>query len=251
VHGTIRSVTAITAPEDGKTYPATAIDLDVKEALKGAWNKSTIRTVLLGTAELGAVGVTYDYSVGEEVILCLRFDPAQGGMFRFWGDGQSFVKRGDQWVDRRGRQVDEKLIREVSKQSTPSAMTNSADVVFVGNVLAVEARDFDCGLPKPCMADYAHVRVIEPLKGAATGETVLVRVLRRGSQLGWYEPVPELHIGAQYMMFLKKDETGLYPYAGFNGMLEVRDDTLILNDHLPYYQSKTAVLKTVKEVSGE
>jgi hypothetical protein len=130
-------------------------------------------------------------------------------------------------------------------------MTHSAEVVFIGNILSVEARDFDCGLPKPCMADYARVKVVEPMKGAAAGETVLVRILRRGSQLDWYEPAPELHIGAQYMMFLKKDEAGLYPHVGFNGVLEVRDDTLIVNDHLPYYQSKTAVLKTVKEVSVE
>lgn len=77
-----------------------------------------------------------------------------------------------------------------------------------------------------------------------------VRAIRKGEQLTWYAPVPPVSVGESYLMFLKRDSEGFYPFLGFNGFLKVAGDRLIMNGHVAYSISTsqmTATLETVDE----
>jgi len=127
-------------------------------------------------------------------------------------------------------------------------MAKEADAIAVGTIAFVRRESFDCGFkPNLCTADYTHIVVSDSFKGVAAGDSVLVRAVRVGSNLDWYEPMPVLEPGKSYLMFLKKDAVGYYPFRGFNGFLEVRGDSLIQNGHVPYTASKSQVADAVRE----
>jgi hypothetical protein len=79
---------------------------------------------------------------------------------------------------------------------------------------------------------------------------MLIRAIRRGTNLSWYAPVPSLAVGQSYLMFLKRDDVGYYPFAGFNGFLDVDGDHLLMNHHVPYPMSRSEAIGVVKEVVG-
>jgi len=219
-----------------------------------------IDAVLLGVKEAGTEGVTYDYEPGEEVILCLRFDPkALDGVYRFWVDSQSFVNRNGTWKTRGrwgGNEISLESVLEAARQTDPGAMAKDADAIVVGTIRSVERRTLnrdgsstagdDSTRAKPT-ADYARVLATDGLKGFSSGDSLLVRVLRRGRQLDWWEPMQPLQAGKSYLMFLKKDDVGYYPFRGFNGFLEVHGNQLILDDNLPYFAGLSQVTAAVRQ----
>lgn len=239
VRGTIDSVGTGTAPEPElksrkSEFPATVIHLHVSSVIKGSWSTQTIDAVLLGTAQAGTEGVSYDYKPGEELILCLRYDPeAHGGMYRFWNGEQCFVDHAGTWETHGPfpHEVSLDAVIKAARQTDPQAMALDADAIAIGTVRSFHLRTFypdgtsvpgDIAPRQAATADYASVLVTGQLKGeASAGDTLLVRVIRRGSNIEWYEPVPALEVGRSYVMFLKKDSVGYYPFRGFNGFLEV------------------------------
>jgi hypothetical protein len=260
VRGVIASIDTTMAPQYGKLYPSTLLHLEVSEVVKGKWDKRELDVVLGGmNAGAGYAEVTYDYRPGEDVILCLMFDPKlRGGTFRFWVDEQCFVNRNGTWMTRGrfGEQISLDFVRKAVQQTTPEAMARDADAVLVGTIRSVELRTFnhdgtsmagDDGSHTKATADYVRVLATDGLKGVSPGDSILVRVLRRGTNIDWYEPVPTLSEGKSYLMFLKKDAVGYYPFRGFNGFLEVRGNDLILDDKLRYSQSLPQVTDTIRQ----
>jgi len=84
----------------------------------------------------------------------------------------------------------------------------------------------------------------------STGDSLLVRVLRKGSNLDWYAPMPPVYLGKTYMMFLKRDAVGYYPFQGFNGFLEFWGEEMILNDHVPYSMTPSDLTAAVRKALG-
>ncbi len=260
VQGVVTSVGSDEVPQDslfgqkqpGKNFPVTTIEVAVDKVLKGKWDARTITAILTGDPGTGLFhyGVTYDYEAGDNVVLCLHYDARiMGGAFRLWGDAGSFVKRGDRWISRgeRSREVSLAAIDREAQTVTPGRMVDGADAVVLGTVESVSRREFDCGFPILCIADYVTVRVEQSWKGPEVGESILVRALRRGSNLPWYAPVPMLRTGEPYLMFLRRDDVGFYPFVGFNGFLRVDGEELIMNGHVPYALSRSKVLAVVQE----
>ena len=237
-----------------KKFPVTVVEVEINSIIKGSWSKSTVKAALRGDPASGGyyAGTTYNYEKGEEVILCLHYDPrVVGDGFLIYGDLGSFVKRDNTWLTRDGRSIVYfEDIQMISRALEPDNMTRDADVVAVGTIESLQTREFDCGFPIMCIADYVVFRVTKSWKGATTGETILVRALRRGTNLSWFAPVPELTVGESFMMFLKKDDVGLYPFAGYNGFLQIVDDELFLNAPVRHSLSK-ARLETIVQQEVE
>ncbi len=217
----------------------TAIDVDVHEVLKGAWKEPQVGVVLFGDPRAGTffTGTSYDYEAGEDVIFFLHYQPGTlGGVFLLGGDGDSLIESDDRWVTR-GKSAKTVQYAEIEKQARLAgvgSMCAAADAVAVGSIEELHLQEFDCGVQTKCTADYATIRVHEAWKGVESGETILVRTVRRGTNLSWYAPVPLLAVGESYLMFLKKDSSGFYPFMGFNGFLRVDGERLIVNGHLEY-----------------
>jgi hypothetical protein len=124
-----------------------------------------------------------------------------------------------------------------ARSAEPEQMLAAADAVFLGLVEGVSRRAMGVGSSRSTV-DYLTVRVGDDWKGVSSGDRVLVRTMRTGPPVPGYGPVPQVATGETYLMFLKRDESGLYPFIGFNGFLRVVGDELILNGHLVSFPSK-------------
>jgi hypothetical protein len=259
VHGVIVSLGSEMVPYDslfvikkpGREFPVTVIGVRIQEVLKGAWPDGEIRAVLTGDPKVGGVhmGVSYDYEVGEEVILCLHYEEKiMGGVYRLWGDAGSFVMRGGEWMTRGD---DPKVlcwssIIEQACATDPARMVADADAVVLGTVETIKRQKVGSASMSGT-ADCAAVRVKEAWKGASTGQAILVRAIRHGTNLSWYAPVPSLAAGESYLMFLKRDDVGFYPFVGFNGFLKVEGEQLIMNGHVTYSIPTSRMRNTIRE----
>lgn len=259
VRGVITSLGSATVPRDslfvvktGRQYPVTIIELQITDVVKGQWSDPTMRAVIQGGPGKGSfiLEYDYDYEVGEEVVLCLHYDPRMlAGAFWIWGNSGTFVRRGHTFVSRgkRGSEVTLDSIVGAANALAPSRTIPDADAVVLGEIEAIDLREFDCGFPMMCTADYATVRVTESWKGPLVGERILVRAVRRGTNLSWYAPVPPLAPGQVFLMFLKRDAAGFYPFVGFNGFLGVEGERLLVNGSLAHPLSKSRMLETVRQ----
>lgn len=259
VRGVVTSVGCEMVPSDslfelkrpGELFPITVVEVAVHGVLKGSWDDSTISAVLLGNPDAGGFSfdVTYNYKVGEDIVLCLHYDPKiMGGAYRIWGDAGSFVKRGKEWTTRDGKLVSLDLIVANIRTTEPESMARCADAIAVGSIESVQKKEFDCGFDINCVADYSKIRVTEAWRGVAVGELITVRALRIGTNLSWYAPMPQLAVGEVYLMFLRRDDVGYYAFAGFNGFLEVDRESLIANGHVRYPLTKSEVLESILPV---
>jgi hypothetical protein len=263
VHGVIRDVrTEMMLYDDlfvderpHLEFPVTVIEVEIRAIIKGSWDSPAVRAVLPGDPKLGgfSTSTTYNYQSGEEVILCLHYDPKIiGDKYRLWGDAGSFVKRGETWQVRDGSaSVSPIDIQALAQSVEPRPLVKDADAVILGTVEELDVREFDCGFPITCIADYATFRVTRGWKGPSSGDTILVRALRRGTNLPWFAPVPPLAVGEEYLMFLKRDDVGYYPYVGFNGFLKVQGEKLIMNGYVEYRLSSSRMLVAIQEEVGQ
>ena len=260
VEGVVTAVGSSQVPADqvfahksaSESFPVTTIEVSIDNVLKGKWDIKTVTAVLTGNPDLGTfhAGVSYDYEPGESVVLCLHFDPnMMGGVYRLYGDAGSFVKRGTKWTTR-GRQSEELTMTDMNRElaaAAPGSMVTAADAVVLGSVEQVDRKEFDCGCPLTCIADYVTVRVLQSWKGPENGVSILVRALRRGTNLPWYAPVPLMNEGEPYLMFLKRDSVGFYPFIGFNGFLKVDGDELIMNGHVQHPMSRAKMFAAIQQ----
>jgi hypothetical protein len=260
VRGTVTSISSVMVPydslvpsiEEDVLFPVSVIDVEIHDVIKGAWTQNHVQAYLPGDPKLGgfSMDVKYDYAVAEEVILCLHYDPRLlGGVFRLWGDWGSFVKREGVWLARRisDKEVCLDSIERIAREAEPPRMFDEADAVILGSIEDVVRRELGTG--ERGVADHIAVRVEESWKGPSTGETVLVRAIRKGTNLPWYAPVPRLSAGESYFMFLKRDHAGFYPFIGFNGFLKVSGDQLVMNGRVMYPLSKSKMIATMREAA--
>ena len=258
VRGETISVEDATVPWDNNLPPTgregkfgvTLIGVKIREIIKGTYPDAEIRAVLYGNHRFDNLRNTYDYRLGEEVIFCLRYDACvMGGVYILGGDQFSIVKRGKVWMPRDGSDKGNipKEIAYYVRLTEPRQMASDADAVVMGSIEAVDPRrEFDCGFDFMCKADYAIVRVTTAWKGASAGEEILVRALWIGAaNLDWYAPVPPLAVGQTYLMFLKRDDVGFYPFIGFNGFLEVNGERLLANQYVQYPLSTSKMLREI------
>ena len=232
----------------GGDFGVTLIGVKIRQVLKGAYPAAVVRAVLLGSRRAGGYhsGFNHDYIIGQEVIFCLRYNARiMGGVYTLRSDQRDFVKRGKVWMTREGLEEGD-FPREIAyhvRATEPREMASEADAIVMGTIEAVDLyREFDCGSDIKCTADYAIVRVTAAWKGALAGEEILLRDLRA---LGRYPPIPSLAVGKTYLMLLKRDDVGFFPFIGFNGFLEVDGERLLANRYVQHPLSTSKMLKEI------
>lgn len=243
VQGVVDSVWTSTTVTRGVERPATVVRIDVQSVLKGIWADQTLDAVLEGTVGSPCTCHVYDYEPGQDVIFCVDIEPQDGDICHLWVSTKSFVFRDGQWMsrDRKIVSIDD-IQRELARLEL-GQIACDADAALVGTVVNAQEVEFDCDGWRSCVAESISVRVDEAWKGVARGEIIPVRAIRIGTNLDWWAPMQEVQTGQRYLMLLKRDDVGYYPFVGFNGFLKVRGDELVVNQDVIYPVSKADALR--------
>lgn len=251
VRGTITSI------EERDTYCSnlighhqqwTVLTIDVDKVLKGTAG-DTVMAVQFGGSRMIVAGIPLDYRLGEEVLLCMHYDPELFcGSYRLSGLEDSMVKRGKQWVTRSGLDKGN-LPREINSNLRgvdPRVMAKAASVVAIGTVERVDSCNAESERAGFGRTQCVTVRVSTAWKGADVGERLVV--FNTWLPYGYLRFAPV--VGESYLMFLEHYDVGFRATLGFNSFINVHDDELIARDGTPYPIPMSHVRKMVAPADG-
>jgi hypothetical protein len=138
------------------------------------------------------------------------------------------------------------LSRRIENGSLRS-VTQQSEVILTGTIVSKADRQYKGDNGRTGMMRTYTVRVAEVLKGGVSG-TQAEFVLPWGGEYipDWVRYTPRVEIGEQWLLFLRRDKHGLYPFSGRNSMLRINGDDLIFNAKLKYPLTRNETMQRVR-----
>lgn len=186
----------------------------------------------------------FDFVEGERYILSLHL-PAKGKLFELGkyvvgSDSHKFLLNGTRWIQ--GGKVNQlaegelqelyDILSKVNHDRSVEHLTKEAELIVRGLVLdSWETREQTReGIDKHITRAKFAVRSV--LKGTLKDSSLTISMIDRGFyEPSWRTHVPDMHIGEEWIMFLKcAEEPGCYPFAGVNGLFMVEGRELLRNN---------------------
>ncbi len=167
---------------------------------------------------------------------------------------KGWVKRtSDPWI-----QPEETLtyaeVESRLRRSSLEGVTEGSDVIVRGVVVSKWEADYRSADGRLGAMTHYKLRVSELLKGSASGDLVEFVVPRVKEYVPeWYRQVPfGVDVGQEWLVFLRKSEYGLYPFAGPSGVLQIKGDDLIFDMNIKYPYKLPEAARIIRlEVSDE
>jgi len=240
------------------------VTIDVTKVLKGNWQDKEITLVSRDGSRV--------FEPAKEYIACALLRGPQGREFYLTGRELGLYQRknGGGWKQsfaddrlhgsakhqksKKATISDQELLSRVADGNLQH-VARSAEVIARGKI--VQERVVEYKAPSGASAKMAEfeLQVYESVKGTTPGASLrfVVPHLNLVYVPSWYRCVPEkLEIGEEWLVFLRKGESGLYPFAGKNSLLRVDDDQLIYDMRVKApYTAKRAIEMVRSEVSHE
>jgi hypothetical protein len=250
-----------------RRLPITKVELDIKEVIKGYWQEQRLTFVSPGgyppdSGDRDDIRVdihidtdrfkySYNYTVGEEIIVALRYSPRMvGGSYMVGSDEGRYIKRNGEWVNQGTNEasISIKEMRELARSVEPVSLVSDADVVVSGIVREVSIDT----LGRFTEIQRILLSVDRIWKGTGMSDKVeFAMVIKRGKGLPWYRgPVPAIGIGEEWVCFLKNGPCGLFPFAGMNSLLQLVGDEVVRNKSVRCSYSRSDLLTILKESGG-
>jgi hypothetical protein len=246
-------------------YPITTLTVEVLEVIKGCWKERLLPAVAEGGVpdgvpnELGAITFinalgypyTYNYAVEDEVILVMRYwKPLRGGSYIIVSDEGRYIKRGDVWENQGTKDTSISIedVRSWATATQPREVYQEAEVVALGTVREVS---IDTTTKRRAEIAWVTLELRRVWKGEIPGDTLRFGiVVRGGHSLAWRRPAPVVAIGEEWLCFLKTGPDGLYSFAGTNGLLKMKGESVLANDCVLCDVSKSELIETLSQESG-
>jgi hypothetical protein len=254
VHGTIVSMRDSTISSSDfwmdrlgfeRQMPIRLVDVSVTETWRGP-NPGPVLTIFLWDQEAWS-----SFYIGWQYLICAKVHPK---IRRYYGGssyGSYLMADSARWKSRvtaRGQRTftDAELRAKVSEMSI-ERVAHEATLVFSGSVIDSDTSDFFCSDSSQAEQVTLHFKVEEIKKGSLEADSVSVFMLTRGLCLpSWRKHVPRgFAIGQDWLCFLQRGEHGWYPFAGANGMFQIVGDSLVYDDNVPFWYSRSTVEKLV------
>lgn len=221
----------------GTYLEAWRVSLNVTGVLKGELNQKVVTLTLPGNQS--------PIAPGDDVIVCPRWrDTKSGGTFvinPYLGiyvenDSGRWAKRtSDYMIEPMEILAYAEIMTRIRKSSLES-VTAASDVIVHGIIVSKWEADYRSEDGRLGAMTHYKLRVSELLKGRASGdfiEFVVPRVKEYVPQ--WYRQVPfGIDVGQEWLVFLRKGDRGLYPFAGPSGVLQIKGDDLIFDMTVTY-----------------
>jgi len=142
-------------------------------------------------------------------------------------------------------------VRSRIAMASLQSVTTSSDVIVRGAIVGIRRATASS---QEELTIYT-VRVEEQLKGQTPSQKIEFVVPRANASVvpGWFRWVPEqVNVGEQWLLFLRKSELGLYPFAGPNSMLRVDGTSLLFDLAVPSPSDLPGTVEKIKrEVASE
>lgn len=259
VRGVVENVTPsqfdISSGEPGTTsvfVRSSVVRVKVWAVLRGSWNAPKISMVVL---------FDYDGLVkGREYIFCGSWRKDKRtfvggpniGIYANGGRGR--------WIKRPRPSApfptpDTLTTRDVRSRLERGSLryvTRQADVILTGTVVSERdsayVKDGQRGRTK-CYT----VKVGDVLKGRATARYITMAIPQRGEYIPvWIRYTPPVRVDQEWLLFLEREEWGLYPFAGRNSMFLIDGDSLIYNAGVRCPRTRAEAMAQVRyQVRGE
>jgi hypothetical protein len=244
------------SPQSSVPMQVTKVFVTISDLLKGTWAEDNVAFAL------SLQGEDVLFGLDQEFIICGKWQGrSDGGVFVTGSHLGVYRKEGFSWV-RRVMDVaitpaetltNDQVIQRI-RQSSLGNVTHAADVIARGTIIAAWESSYDAGSGLVGAMRHYKLRVADALKGIVSEEYVEFVVPRIDVSYvpKWYRDVPR-GIGTQqeWLVFLRRDERGMYPFAGTNSLLKVEGEELIYDMAVKYPDGlRAAVRKVRSEVAG-
>jgi hypothetical protein len=242
-----------------RLYPITNLNLQVIEVLKGKWEEETMTVVVPGGYPDDLVemkrsfvymeGMSYNYSIGDEVILSLRYlKSMRGGSYITVTDEGRFILKGDKYENQAQKNDLFTLqeIRYLTNRARTEYLYRSADIVAMGIVGKLETERPE----KSTEYTTVTLNIKNYWKGMSKSNQITFKMITGGGYSKENSvPIPAINEGEQWIVFLQKNTEGYFPFAGVNGLLKIVDSRIIINNRVDYYLSKNELFIKLREES--
>jgi hypothetical protein len=123
------------------------------------------------------------------------------------------------------------------REASLSGVTDSSHVIARGVIDSVWTSQYPAGEGRVGRMQHWRLRVVEWLKGEATGSSIefVVPTIEATFVPKWYRDVPRgIGKGTEWLVFLKTGERGFYPFGGPNSLLQIEGQELIYDNKVRY-----------------
>ena len=242
------------------SFPFTILDIKVAEAINGYCATQRISVAIAGsypkgespcsTCVVAPLGLSNDYTVGDEFVLCLTYsERIRGGMYylphdigRFNGEGNEYACEAD------GSTISlDEMRASVSRATNLDGLIEKASLVVTGRITEIE-REREARGPERSLV---HIDVDELVAGTHSSKRLVMDVLTIGGGTSerWGN-MPDLHAGEDWLLLLARDGEVFYPVAGSNAMFRIEGDRLLRNGRVAIEKTKTDMLRRIRDLAG-
>ena len=242
--------------------PITVLHLRVLEVMNGSWGDEQLSVVAPGNYPDGVPndsgvivrmhGYTYNYKIGDEVIMALRFlDSMRGGSYVVGPDQTRFIRTEYGFENQGDKQIVMTLedIKAITDSVKYNVVFREADLVATGTIVDVTGES----PPRTYEEKEFSIKLDEVWKGNYDGKVLKFKMITRGGYDRPEKPiVPDIFDGERWLVFLQKDSNGYYPFAGSNGLFKIVGQELIRNNRVKLSMSEADFgVKLVGETENE
>ena len=250
VEGIVERITTVVAPAEdyapgapGPSMPFAIILFRVNRVLLGYTQKEHIEIVAMKWESPGQY--CFDLQKGDRYIMSLLYSN-KGRLFeqgRFFTrlNAERFLVKDLKWFQgRKDQPVAEgdlqelyALVEQAAIERSYSVLTRRADLIIRGKVVATTWTRDSRSDGEESGIQRVTLTIQSIIKGDAKGDSLVLSLLTKYGtrKLPWGVLVPPMHVGEEWIAFLKHaDDPGYYPFAGVNGLFMVKGDSLIRNN---------------------
>ena len=246
VDGVVEKITTITVPmEDyapgvrGPNIPVAIVLFKVNRVLIGYPQPERIEIV---AKKWGSPGhYCFDLQEGDRYILNLLYGNTgrlfEQGRYFTRLDSERFLVRESRWFQgRKDRPIAEGdlqglyvAVERAAAERSFEVLTRRADLIVRGKVVATAGADSPMSEEDESGIQRVTLAIQSVVKGDVKDDSIVLSLQTKYGvrRLSWGVLVPSMHVGEEWIAFLKyADDPGYYPFAGVNGLFLVKGDSV-------------------------
>lgn len=249
VDGVVEKITTGTVPHSdivpgapGPNIPVAIILFKVNRVLLGYPQPDHIE---IHAIESKSFHNYFDMAEGDRYVLSLHYGGGKGDFLSgkyisrmtherfFIVDSRWFQGRKDQPIaegDLQGLYV---AVEQAAAERSFEVLTRRADLIVRGKVVATTGADSPMGEEDESGIQRVTLAIQSVVKGDVKDDSIVLSLQTKYGvrRLSWGVLVPSMHVGEEWIAFLKyADDPGYYPFAGVNGLFMVKRDSVIRNN---------------------
>jgi hypothetical protein len=182
----------------------------------------------------------FDLAEGDRYVLSLHYGGGKcfSGKYISRMTHERFFIEDSRWFQgRKDRPIAEgdvqglyAAIEQAAAERSFEVLTRRADLIVRGKVVAITGADGSMSEKDESGIQRVTLAIQSVVKGVVEDDSLVLSLQTKYGvrRLSWGVLVPSMHVGEEWIAFLKyADDPGYYPFAGVNGLFLVKGDSVI------------------------